>query len=617
MKDPRIAASGVLMDVAQALAFDTHSKVQVLQARLRGTDSTTATLNLTIRTPDMEKSVIEFKLRPETFAAVNQFFDRQANLNTCSETALPAIPLQVQLLEIAEDVAAQVGQRQDWKGVADAQSQSLGDAIGVAILLNDEPRACALVMKLKELLRLDGEAVPSPRCFLNAIGPALRAAIATDQMELLDRVLSVALPTGYRFQDFLSPEADLSRFAEALRELMEDRGLDEAIAFLENFQGPNITLRLLNEAVDACVKRGSAQSINTCAIAVRTLLPDCESADLFVNEAGIRLRAFEAALSGDWAAADRSLDDMPRWSRSDPLIGWLGGYVVGLKVRSDHDLAPAPAVNNFNTLLLPGNDEHFEHSAAQFVRGLVAATQGRNGDTSEPILQSIEDQHVTLEKMPEFLSARFAHQLVVASRSRSAVSVEGCLQDLVCTAQVLGDDGDALLTAMCEDLCSDVTIRDSELRGKIATTIAGTLRDQRNIGRFEGTRLLAGAILFEAGFSKAALRAPPSLVVGESGRLVWHLRAMDAKSREAGRPSAAKLEQLERNLDGLITSSAFPAAEWAAVVEEAAAVARGLPMALKALTRATSAAAGWGPADLGLLNEALFNGTLRRVKSLR
>jgi hypothetical protein len=617
MKDPRLAASGVLIDVVKALPLSQHPAVQVVQARLRGEGVTGVELALTIMTPDMEKSVVEVQVKPEAREVIKEFFDRQAIRDASPETNLPKLSPLSKLLEMAEDVTSRVAERRDWKGASTAHTQALGDAIGIATILNDEARAFALAVKLKTALGFDGDSPVSPRCFLNAIAPAIRAALATDQMESLDAVVSAVLPKNYKFLDVLSPEADLSRFAIALREFMEDRGYDEAVAFLDQFSSPNVSLRILNEAVDACVTRGSARSINTCSQVVRAILPECKDATLFVNEAGIRLRAFEGAMSSDWAAAEKILDDMPRWSRSDPLIGWLAGYVVGLKVRSDHTLAPAPAVNQLNTLLLSGNDEYFEKSAAQFVRGLVAATQGRNGKTSEPILQRIEDQHVTLEKMPAFLSARFAHQLVVASRSANEANIEFCLKDLVSTAQVLGEDGDALLTAMCEELFSDVTIRDFALRNKIAATIASVLRDPTNEGRFEGTRLLAGSILFDAGFPKAALKAPPALVIGESGRLVWHIRAMDVRSREFGRVSALKFEQLDRSVDALKTYTDYPASEWAAVLEEAAAVAKGLPMAMKALNRAIKASTDWSPSDVALLNEAVCSGLLRRAKSVR
>ncbi len=617
MKDPRLAASGVLVAVANALPLSKHPTVQVVQARLRGRGATGVELALTVMTPDMEKSVIEVPVKLDALEVVQEFFDRQATRDAAPETNLPRLSPLSKLLEMAEDISNRVADRKDWKAAPTPHSQALGDAIGIATMLNDEGRAFALAVKLKAALGFDQDAPLSPRCFLNAIAPAVRAALATDQMESLDAVLSAVIPKNYKFHDLLTPQADLSRFALAIRDFMEERTFDEVVAFLDHFSGPNISLRILNEAVDVCVTRGSARAINTCFQVVRALLPECKNATLFVNEAGIRLRAFEAAMSSDWVAAEKILDDMPRWSRSDPLVGWLAGYVVGLRVRSDHTLAPAPAVNQLNTLLLSGNDQYFEISAVQFVRGLVAATQGRNGDTSEPILQRIEDQHGTLEKMPTFLSARFAHQLVAAKRSGNEANIELCLKDLVRTAQLLGEDGDALLTAMCEELFSDVTIRDFALRNRIAATIASVLRDPANEGRFEGTRLLAGSILFEAGFPQAALRAPPALVIGESGRLVWHIRAMDARSREFGRTSALKLEQLDRSVDALKTFTEYPASEWAAVLEEAAAVAKGLPMAMKALNRAIKVSGDWGPGDLALLNEAVLNGLLRRAKSMR
>jgi hypothetical protein len=92
---------------------------------------------------------------------------------------------------------------------------------------------------------------------------------------------------------------------------------------------------------------------------------------------------------------------------------------------------------------------------------------------------------------------------------------------------------------------------------------------------------------------------------------------MDVRSREFGRVSALKFEQLDRSVDALKTYTDYPASEWAAVLEEAAAVAKGLPMAMKALNRAIKASTDWSPSDVALLNEAVCSGLLRRAKSVR
>ncbi len=399
-------------------------------------------------------------------------------------------------------------------------------------------------------------------------------------------------------------------------DLIEERGADEICGLLDYFPGPNTKLRLLNVAVDACVSGGSARAIDNCGLVVRSQLSSCTEAELYVNDAGIRIRAFDAALSGDWAGAERHLDDMPRWNRSDFLFGWLAGYSMGLQVRSDHELDLVKASDHFHSFVYSGN-ETFEQTATQFCRGLVAASQGRNGERSEPILERITEKYGTLVSTPEFLSARYAHQLVHASRSGRHGDVQACLGAILKKASELGDQGDELLTSMCREIFSDVTIRNIALRDTIAACIGRALRDPSNRGKFEKTRKFAGALITQSGFSKQLLFGAAVLTGPEGGQRARIVRVVDAKGRELSRGSLVTPESLERRLEKLRTADQHRAAEWAEVLAALPAHSRSLDKAARVLAAAVAPSQHWNAEELGLLNRELYTALLRRVRSLR
>ena len=614
LKDPRLAASGALVDVGAALHFDKRPAVQLLQVRLRGRDASDSVLSFTTLNSEAEKAVVEMPLRPELFEPVRDFFERHSRGQQAADS-LPGMSPLAKLVEMAHEVSFRVGQRGDYIGSA-AHVHAIGDAVGIALLLDDERSAYGLAAQLKHALSLAAENARDQSTLLNALAPAIQAAVVTDQIEILEHVLSHALPPAAGFTDQVRAEANLSRFGAAMRDFLEERGADEVCGFLESFPGPNIRLRLLNAAVDACVSGGSARAINTCGIVVRTLLPSCEEASLYVNDAGIRMRAFNAALSGDWAETEKHLDDMPHWNRSDFLFGWLAGYAMGLQVRSDHELELRVASDQFHGRVCSGNDK-FEQTAAQFCRGLVAATQGRNGERSEQMLRRIEHKYVHLATDPEFLSARYAHKLVHASRSGNNANVQARLGELLERARDLGDQGDAMLRAMCQELFSDVTIRNISLRDFIAAGIGRALREPDNWEKFKETRRFAGSLITQSGFSRQVFLGAASPSVAEGAQTAKAARAVDGKARELNRVSAVKSEALDRRLEKLKFAGQHPASEWMEVLRDLPVLTRSLDKAAKIFAQAVTTSNHWNADELALMNEELYRALLRRVRSLR
>lgn len=610
LRDPRLAASGVLVDVGEALYLGQHRVAKVLQVRLRGRNATDSVLAFTVQNSDAEKFVVELPLRPALFEAVQEFFDRHVGRGQ-NPNGLPGLSPLTKLLQVAHHVSSRIEASGTYQG-SNPHARAIGDALGIAVLNNDEASACRIAGQLKHALVSRGAEPPEPTLFLDALAPAVQAAVAADHTELLDNILAHALPKDFR--DAVPAGASLDRFGAAMLDLMEERGADEICAFLDNFPGPNTKLRLLNVSVDACVSGGSARAIDTCGIVVRTLLSSCAEAALYVNEAGIRLRAFDAALSGDWAGAERHLDDMPRWNRSDFLFGWLAGYAMGLQVRSDHELELGKASDHFHSFVYSGN-EKFEQTAAQFCRGLVAASQGRNGEKSEPILARIAEQYSTLAATPEFMSARYVHQLVHASRYGNHGDVQACLRKLLKKASDLGDQGDELLMSMCREIFSDVTIRNITLRDTIAACIGRALRDPANGGKFENTRKFAGTLITQSGFSKQLLFGGPAFAASESGHQAGMARVTDA--RAFGRPSAVKSESLDRRLEKLKSAAKHQAAEWVGVLAEIPAHSTSLDKVAGVFAAAVARSDHWDAEELALLNQELYTALLRRVRSLR
>ncbi len=622
LRDPILAAHGVVADVAAVLPVVSQTLGELVQVRLRGRSPGDAVLSLTVKTLEHKKEIIECQVRPEVFPVVRSFFEQRSvppTTPSAQESRLPAASPEAQLLAITEDIANRLSDSKNGRGAKASTAVAIGDALGIAVLVHDEGKVTELAARLREVLGLDPKMSPGParaRAFLNSIAPAMRAAAATGRFGVLLSVISTVVPDGCVFAEPPPPAADIGKFTIGIKELLEHCPADDVAQLIQRFAAPNLMLQLMNAAIDACHKSGSATAISRCGDLVQLLLVSCKSAQDIHSEPGIRAKAFEAALSGDFEKTKSLVDDIPRWARTEEIFGWLTGYAVGLQVRAKHELKTEEVVGAIEHLIYRKVEDHFDALAVEFVRGMLAANQGANGLVSELILQRLEDRHPNLQDLPRFLSGRFVHQIVVAHREGNENSIEAVLKDFFQTARLLSEKGDALIAAMCEELLTDISIRDSALRAKIAVAISMELRNEKEPGRYELSRLVAAPILYTAGFPKAALRAPPDRVVGESGRFVWHIRAADQKSRELARGTLAQTYELHEKLDRMRTTTSDPALEWGAVIEESAAVGQ-LSLALKAIGRAVEQSSFWKPSDVGYLTDALFVGMLRRENALK
>lgn len=626
IKDPILATHGVLADVSHFLP--SHGRpIEILRVALSGRGPTDSKLSLTIREQDDEHRVhmIECPVRAEAYEVVRRFFENKAKSAAAPDLRnehLPAVPSPQALLACAERAVAAIQARPEAQRSREPLGYALGDAIGLAVMSNDAAKATSLSRQLKRLLHIEPATIVRPavtRTLLNSLAPVMRAAVASDRMQFLNEVLQEVVPATAEFDGSINESADMSRFMVALREFLAHGDADDIAAIFTLFNEPNLKLLILNMAVDSVTEGGSAQGINTCGKVVRSMLKECEKASSYHGELGWRIRAFSAAVAGNADKAEGLVDDVFRWSRGDRVLGWVMGVSTGLKIRSKHDVPVKEFLPHLKSVLYCGNEDYFEEVAPAFVRGLLTANQGNRAEVSEEILQALADQYPELDHGGDFTAGRFAHQLVAACRSEDSGRVTQCLEDLRQAVQILGDNGDALMLAMCEEIATDATLRNAGLRERVAGLIVDELSEPHNSDRYGLTRLRAGDLLFLAGYEDAALRVPLAPGLGEAGRLLWRLRAAAQESEAGSSPPEALVSKLaaaidsiaERQLDGEHLVSPMRGRAWSQLIEEAAAI--NCPsLAQKAFNHALAISRGWAAREVTHLTDALLSGIVRR-----
>ena len=627
IKDPILATHGVLADVSHFLPAQAQP-IEILRVAFTGRGPTDSKLALTIRDRDDQKRVIECPIRAEVYEVVRRFFEKKtpaAAMTDLGSERMPAVPSHRAILACAERAVAAIQGRPEAQRSREPLAHAIGDAMGLAVLANDETKARELGRDLKKVLHLAPQTIVRPavtRTLLNSLAPVIRAAVATDRIAVLNEVLQEVVPATAEFDGTINESADMSRFTAALREFVDHGKPDDISAIVTLFNEPNLKLFILNMAVDSTIESGSVQGINTCGKVVRSMLKECEPASAYHGEQGWRVRAFSAALAGNSDKAEGLVDDVFRWSRGDRVLGWVMGVATGLKVRSKHDMPIKDFLPHLKSVLYIGNEDYFDVVAPAFVRGLLTANQGARADVSEGMLQALADQYSELDDGREFTAGRFAHQLVAARRSGDAGRVENCLKDFRQAAQILGDNGDALMLAMCQEISTDVTIRDAELRERVADLIVDEITEPDNAERYGLTRLRVGDLLYGAGHQAAALRVPLASDLGETGRLIWRLRAAAEEVEGGHSPPDELVSKLmaaidsvaERQLDGERLVSPMRGAAWAQLIEEAAAV--NCPtLAQQAFSHALAVSRGWAAREVSQLTDALLSGIVRRMYS--
>ncbi len=628
LRDPILVSAGVVEDVASALPRDSFPH-HVLQVQLKDRGPLQATITVTIRGASDEKKVIECPVRADKYDVVRRFFERKLHAAESGELAslsLPKAESSSALLAGAEKIVSHLAARCDASRSRELLTAAIGDAIGIALMVGEEARALELSGDLQRSLRLSPGCVAHPSqawTLLNSIAPVVRAAAVSDRLGALQAVVERVIPKGVTFAEALPEKGGQLRFGEAMCDLLDHGDSPMALGLIRSFQQPALKLKLLNLMVDAVVAHGTARAINTCAEVVAELLPECKKADDFARDPGLRIRAFSAALSGSAREAEDLIDDIPRWFRSDPLVGWVYGVTTGLKVRSKHNLIPRRFVVHFKNALYVGNENFLDEVGPAFVKGLVASTQGTHGAAAEELLQAVADHFPALEENVVFTARRFIHQLVLAMRNRDTPRVEQGLKDLVETARDSGQLGDDLFLVMCEELSTDVMIRNRSLRSALVSSIVDELRASEVLELYELSRLTAGEILYTSGFRSAALKVPPPYVVGDSGRLLWRIRALAAVAGD--RPveaASAMVAKMEEEVDSLVlredsgSGAVVPtrAADWTPLIAEAAAV-NAPTLSSKVLLSALSSSKSWTLRELQGLSEALLSGLIRRARA--
>ena len=638
-RDPVLATKGVLQDVGNFLAMrdsgsgtgsagDANFPVTILQVQLKDHSPQDAKLALTIRTRTEAKTVVECPIRSETYDIVKQFFEqksRRIEPENLESISMPSAGRHLGVLAGAEKVVSHVEARHEADKWHEWHAYALGNAIGISLILGEKENALELAQQLRRALRIGPDQAIKPsrtRVLLNSLASVIRAGVVGGREDAVLEIASTIIPATASFEGTLNESADLSRFSVAMREAMEgeDAALVESLFGL--FRQPDLQLYLLSLSIEACIESANVAGLRTCGQVVKHMLKECQSAQEFKTTLGFRVQAFSAALSGKSEVAERLIEDIPLWERSEEAVGWIFGFSIGLRCRSKEEMAPRTFMPRLHHLIYDGNDDNFFPVCSSFVQGMLAANQGSFGARSEEILQLLSDTHPDLEEHPSFVARRFIHQLVTATRLKDGHRAEQALEDFSCTARMKGLAGDSLMLAMCEELLSDVTIRDATLRKKVIATIVGELKEKKNAELFELTRFQAGDLLYVAGFEEAALQVPPPLVVGEAGLLVWRLRrAARHVERSPGTPSKL-LEGMVEKIDELggAAESHGPAlrpmksSDWCPIIEETAAL-NASTLLHRALVHALAVSTTWSPREVSHLNDAILDGLVRRARN--
>lgn len=628
IKSPILASHGVLEDVMKCIPLDSQP-VRITHVSLGGKGPDQAKFFLTIETKLNELKVVECPIRSEVYQVVRSVFEKAQLQTIKAEPASVVIPSsghELAMLHCACLLAEHLCALPAAYKAREAAAYALGDAAGIALMVGDAELTVALACKLREVLRIAPHTTIKPQqCvrLLNSIAPIIRAAVASGQIDVLDQVLHDLIPITCTLPDRVNARVDMSRFLDAITELFKKGSCDQITKLLEAFNNTKLQIDLLYMVTQACTASGSAQAVNMCAVVVRSIFGSYLDTSENNSEDALRVRAFNAAMVGNAGLVDKLIEQISPDTRSDHVAPWAVGFSIGMQIRAKHLKQPEDAIKRIEVLFNTGElDDEFYYCVATIAKGMLAANQGAYSEITDQIFCLLSEQYPELDLYVVFVSKRFEHQLISAQRVGNQGTINKTNEAFVETVRSLAGQEEELIGEMCEDLCSDIIVRDEALRNIIADTISSMLSSIDHPRQYQLSRIFLPDLLYRAGYKKQAMEIARPPVSRAGAYYMWQMRAEGEQAEATTQVLSEGLQNIMQEIEqwpnaaqnSVADKREYPSIQphdWGQIVEEAAAL-NITTLAHSAMVRALQVTPSWTVQEEAGLNEALLNGLIRR-----
>ena len=360
-----------------------------------------------------------------------------------------------------------------------------------------------------------------------------------------------------------------------------------------------------------------------CAVVVRSIFGSYLDPSENNSEDALRVRAFNAAMVGNAELVDKLIEQISPDTRSDHVVPWAVGFSIGMQIRAKHLKQPEDAIKRIEVLFNTGElDDELCYCVATIAKGMLAANQGAYSEITDQIFCLLSEQYPELDLDVVFVSKRFEHQLISAQRVGNQDTINKTNEAFVETVRSLAGQEEELIGEMCEDLCSDVIVRDEALRNILADTISSMLSSIDHPRQYQLSRIFLPDLLYRAGYKKQAMEIarPPVSRAGE--HFMWQMRAEGEQAEATTQVLSEGLQNIMQEIQQWPNAAQNSVADkreylsiqphdWGQIVEEAAAL-NITTLAHSAMVRALQVTPSWTVQEEAGLNEALLNGLIRR-----
>ena len=442
-------------------------------------------------------------------------------------------------------------------------------------------------------------------------------------MDVLDQVLHDLIPITCTLPDRVNARVDMSRFLVAITELFKEGSCDQITKLLEAFNNTKLQIDLLYMVTQACTASGSAQAVNMCAVVVRSIFGSYLDPLENNSEDALRVRAFNAAMVGKAGLVDKLIEQISPDTRSDQVAPWAVGFSIGMQIRAKHLQQPEDVIKRIEVLFNTREVEHeFCYCVATIAKGMLAANQGAYSEITDEIFWLLSEQYPELDRDVVFVSKRLEHLLISGQRDGHKYTIKNTNEAFVATVRSLAGQEEELIGEMCEDLCSDVIVRDGALRNIIADTISSILSSIDHPRQYQLSRAFLPDLLYRAGYKKQAMEITPPHVSRAGVHFIWQMRAEGAQAEATTQVLSEGLQNIMQEIEQWPNAAQNSVADkreylsiqphdWGQIVEEAAAL-NITTLAHSAMVRALQVTPSWTVQEKAGLNEALLNGLIRR-----
>ncbi len=310
-------------------------------------------------------------------------------------------------------------------------------------------------------------------------------------------------------------------------------------------------------------------------------------------------------------------------TRSDHVAPWAVGFSIGMQIRAKHIPQPEDVIKRIEVLFNTGElDDEFYYCVATIAKGMLAANQGAFSEITDQIFCLLSEQYPELDLDVVFVSKRFEHQLISAQRVGNQDTINKTNEAFVETVRSLAGQEEELIGEMCEDLCSDVIVRDEALRNILADTISSMLSSIDHPRQYQLSRIFLPDLLYRAGYKKQAMEIARPPVSRAGAYFMWQMRAEGEQAEATTQVLSEGLQNIMQEIQQWPNAAQNSVADkreylsiqphdWGQIVEEAAAL-NITTLAHSAMVRALQVTPSWTVQEEAGLNEALLNGLIRR-----